>query len=291
LPEPAAPPPDPAADAFSHAAGLVRQRDRDRYLADLLAPPEFRGHLLVLHAFNSEAARVREVVSEPMPGELRLQWWRDVLRAGEGGGHPVAAALVRTIAAFRLPLAAFDNLLQARIFDLYDDPMPSMAELEGYAGDTSSALFQLAAIILAGGRDPGTADAAGHGGIAYALTGLMRALPIHARRGQSFLPADLLARHGVAATDLAAGRGGAGLDAALAELRGVARNHLDAARRALGPALPEARAALLPLALVEPYLRRMEQPGFDPLHQLADLPQWRRQWHLWRASRRAPAQT
>ena len=46
-------------------------------------------------------------------------------------------------------MPAFDRLLDARVFDLYDDPMPSLNDLEGYAGDTESALIQLGAIILA----------------------------------------------------------------------------------------------------------------------------------------------
>ena len=74
-------------------------------------------------------------MSEPALGEIRLKWWGGALR-GEHGGAPLAAALAETIVRFELPLVAFDNLLQARIFDLYDDPMPTVNDLEGYAGDT-----------------------------------------------------------------------------------------------------------------------------------------------------------
>ena len=42
----------------------------------------------------------------------------------------------------------FDDYLEARIFDLYDDPMPTRADLEGYCGETASALIQLAAMVL-----------------------------------------------------------------------------------------------------------------------------------------------
>ncbi len=274
-------------DPFQQAADLVRARDPDRYFADLFAPAAARPYLFALHAFNSEVARVREVVSEPLPGEMRLQWWRDVLASGEAAaiGHPVAAAVGNAIAAFRLPLAAFDNLLAARTFDLYDNPMPTMADFEGYAGETSSALFQLAAIILAGGADPGSGEAAGHAGVAYALTGLMRAFPLHSRRRQLFLPRDRLERHGVALTDLWAGRGGPTLTAAFADLRAEARRHLAEAQSAAAALPATVQAAFLPLALVEPYLRRLDR-NRDPLAETADLPLWRRQWHLWRAARR-----
>jgi phytoene synthase len=273
-------------DAAAYCAELVRRRDPDRYFADLFAPAHARPHLLAIHAFNAEVARVGEIVSEPLPGEMRLQWWRDALEAGDAGGNPVAAALLDTIAAFRLPVAAFLTLLEARTFDLYNDPMPDRAAVEGYAGDTASSLFQLAAIVLAGGRDPGSADAAGHAGVAYALTVLLRAFPLHAARKQLFLPADAFAAHSVEVETVYARENTVSIAAALADLRALARSHLRQGREALR-GLPAAIApAFLPLALVEPYLRRMERPDYQPFGPPVELPQWRRQWILWRASKR-----
>jgi phytoene synthase len=272
-------------DAHAHAAEIVRTNDRDRYLADLFAPEPARRHLFALHAFNSEVARVRDAVSEPGLGEIRLQFWRDALHA-EGGGHPIGQALVETIGTFNLPFDAFDNLVEARRFDLYDDPMPSLNDLEGYAGETSSSLIQLAAIILAGGGDPGTAEIAGHAGVAYALTGLMRALPMHAARGQSYLPADLLRSHGVDQQAVFARKASPALLAALAELRSVARRHVGTVRDLIAEVDPAVLPAFLPVALVGPQLDRMDRADFDPFAATGDLSQLRRQWILWRAARR-----
>jgi 15-cis-phytoene synthase len=275
-------------DASAHCADLVRERDRDRYLADLFAPEASRPHLFALHAFNSEIARVRNSVSDPALGEIRLQWWHDAIH-GDAAGHPVARALQEAITKFSLPLNGFDNLLEARKFDLYDDPMPSLNDLEGYAGETSSALMQLAAIILAGGADPGTTELSGHGGVAYALTGLMHALPLHASRRQCYLPGDLVAAHGLDRETLFAGRTTPPLVALLTELRSVARRHLDAARKLTAGIDAALMPAFLPLALVEPRLRFLERPGFDPLRMSAHLMPWRRHWLLWRAARRGIA--
>src|SRR2546423_10115237 len=82
-------------DAFAHCEGLVRAADRDRFLTTLFAPAEHRPALLALYAFNLEVARVREIVHEPLAGEIRLQWWNDVLegeRRRAGARRPVAAA-------------------------------------------------------------------------------------------------------------------------------------------------------------------------------------------------------
>ena len=270
-------------DALRQSTEIVRARDPDRYLADLFAPAEARPHLLVLHAFAIEVADIRRKVSQPMLGEMRLKWWESGLR-GEHGGNPLAAALAETITRFGLPLAAFDNLLRARTFDLYDDPMPSLNDLEGYAGDTESALMQLGALILAGGRDAGSAEAAGFAGVAVALTGLLRALPWNAAEGQSFLPADLLDRYGGVPEGVTAPASLAVVQATVAELRQLARRRLEEARAAFGGnalLLP----AFLPAAMVPLYLDRMERSGFEPLRDTVDVSPLRRQWTLWRAAR------
>ncbi|HWJ76364.1 MAG TPA: phytoene/squalene synthase family protein [Kaistia sp.] len=276
-------------DAFAFAASEVRQHDPERFFADLFAPETERRYLFALHAFNLEIARVRERVSEALPGEIRLQWWRDLLEGtadGEVAGNPVAAALLETIGLNSLPRAALINLIEARVFDLYNDPMPSLSDLEGYAGETAAALIQCGALVLAKGRDPGSADASGHAGVAQAITGLLRALPWHARRQQLYLPADLMARHGVKADDVFAGRATPALMALLAEMRTIARDHLDKARAAIRRLDPALLPAFLPATLVEPTLLRMEKRGYDPFQTDVALPQWQVQWRLWRAARR-----
>ena len=270
--------------AYPHCEALVRDGDRDRYLATLFAPADKRPALFALYAFSQECARVRETVATSLPGEIRLQWWRDALQGearGDVKANPVAAALDDTITRYRLPRQALVDLVDARVFDLYDDPMPSVNDLEGYCGETSSVLIRLAAMILADGADPGAADAAGHAGVAYAVTGLLRAFPWHARRGQVYVPAEILDRHGVARDQLVAGQGGPGLLAALTEMRALARTHLDRARAPRTSVTGTIAPAFLPTALVPLYLGAMERPDYDPYKTVVDASPWRKQLALW----------
>lgn len=275
----------------AHVSDLVRRGDPDRYFATLFAPAGERADLFALYAFSHEIARIRELVSEPLPGEIRLQWWRDMLQGetrGDVRANPLAAALDDAIVRNRLPRPALVDLIDARVFDLYDDPMNSLKDLEGYCGETSSAIIRLACLILANGRDPGAAEAAGHAGVAYAMVGLMRALPWHARRGQVYLPRDLLDEYGVTRDDIVQGRGGPGLDAVLARLRGLARERLDRTRDLEGTIPAAIKPAFLPLALLPSYLAQMERPDYDPFGVIVDMPQWRKQFILWwRAGRGA----
>lgn len=274
--------------AYAHCEALVRAGDPDRWYASLYAPADKRPHLYALAAFSLEVARVREAVSSPMPGELRLQWWRDALQGearGDVRAHPVAAALDDTLVKARLPRQPLVNLIDARVFDLYDDPMPSTGDLEGYCGETASCLIRLGSLILADGSEPGGAAAAGHAGVAYAVTGLLRALPWHARSGQVYLPADVLKAHGVTREDIVAGRGGPGLLGACADMRALVRRHLSAYAAERATIATVAAPAFLPVAMVEGYLAQMERPGYDPLTSVIDMPNWRRIWRLWRAAR------
>ena len=274
-------------DAFTHCEQLVRTGDKDRFLAALFAPEKYRRALFAFYAFNLEVALVREVAREPMPGEVRLQWWAEVLSGtgrGEIAANPVAAALREVVVRYRLPPQMLAELIDARRFDLYDESMASLAALELYATKTSSAVIALAARILSDGRDSGIDDLAHHAGIAYAISGLLRAFPIHASRRQLYVPVEVLQRHGARTEDVFAAEPTRELRAALAEMRLRARQHLAAAHDLLG-AMPAAVApALLPVALVRPMLARMERRFYRPFRP-SELAQWRRQWILWRAAR------
>jgi phytoene synthase len=117
------------ADSFDHCEDLVRTGDKNRFLATLFAPQKYRRALYALYAFNLEVARTRELAREPMPGEIRLQWWRDVLGGagrGEIDAHPVAAALRDVVVRYRLPPKILLELIDARSFDLYDEPVASL---------------------------------------------------------------------------------------------------------------------------------------------------------------------
>ncbi len=140
-------------DAFAHCENLVREADKDRFLAGLFAPAEKRRGLFALYAFNAEVAGVQGKIREPLAGEVRLQYWHDLIAgAGEPGANPVALALLETVKRHALPRQRLLDLLEARRFDVYDETFATRADLEDYASKTSSAVIELALRIL---RDPG----------------------------------------------------------------------------------------------------------------------------------------
>jgi len=121
---------------FAYCANRVRETDRDRYLATLFAPADKRNALFALYAFDIEISRVRELARETMPGEIRLQWWREVLlgeRAGEATANPVGAAVMDILGRFAFARDPLVDLVEARRFDVHNEPMVSAEEFESYA--------------------------------------------------------------------------------------------------------------------------------------------------------------
>ncbi|HEV7309427.1 phytoene/squalene synthase family protein [Ensifer sp.] len=265
----------------------LRQTDRDRYLACLLAPVDKQQSLAALYAFNSEIARIRDLVREPLPGEIRMQWWRDLIGndGATGEGHPLAEALLQCIGEHRLPRSVFENMIDARIFDLYDDPMEDRSALEGYAGETASALIQLSCLVLDPNTAATSAEAAGHGGVAQTIAGLLMLLPLHLSRGQVYLPAELLSATGLDRETLIAGENSDAISRAIRAFAGFGRDHLAKARAHASTISQSNFPAFVPLALAEPIFDRAEAVGAGLLQKPIRPAQWRRQWWMWRAAR------
>jgi phytoene synthase len=276
---------DPS-QAAQFCAELVRSHDFPRYASTLFVPGQHRRGLLAIYAFNAEISRVREVVSQPLPGEIRLQWWTDMLAgAGHGGveGNPVAAELKLAIENWGLPVGRLSRLVEEHQFDLYNDPMPTMAALEGYLNDTSAALFSLAAAVT-GWQSADIEHLARHAGLAQGIARMIAALPVDASRRQLFLPLQVLERNGSSMEEVFAGKQTPGVRAALNQLVGEAKEHLRTALALVGSVPPDVRLAVLPLALTVRDLDRMSRPEHDPFmpHTTSRL---RTLWTLWRASR------
>jgi NADH dehydrogenase [ubiquinone] 1 alpha subcomplex assembly factor 6 len=262
---------------------LVRRHDRDRFHTVLFAPATVREALFALYTFNYEIARVRESVREAMLGQIRLQWWREAIDAAFSGAvprrHDVVEAVTVAIRERGLSRAPFDRLIDTRERDLDDAPPATLAALEDYA-EGSSAQLALLALETLGAATPEAREAAHHVGIAYALAGLLRAMPFHAGAGRSFIPEDVAASVCLEPHDYAALRGTPPLRQAVAAIAAAAERHLAAARGLRGKVPAAALSALLPARIAHNALRRLERAGFDPFSGAATAGDPLQSWRL-----------
>ncbi len=275
----------PSQDNFTHCADLVRSFDHDRFLSGLFVSGLARSHLYALYAFNVEVARIAELVSDPLLGEIRLQWWREALEAAFAGdiprAHPVAHALTEAIRARALPMPLFEALLDARAQDVSATPPATLAGLEHYAQDTSAGVMRLAVAMLS--RDAiGTASlkAIDHAGIGMALVGLIRAAGFHASRQRVYLPLDLLEQHGLTVQTVLSGRITTPLRRVIHTVAECAAVHLERARAVTLPR--EILPAILPAAVTKLYLPEILRDDFDPFPITRPVPGFRRQLRLLR---------
>lgn len=266
----------------------LRELDPERYACCLYVPVSVREDIATLWAFDAEVNRISSIVSEPMPGEIRLQWWRDLVKNNEPAGQgPLASALLASVERHSLPRETLHTYLEARIFDLYQDAMPDNGSFEGYFGETVSVFFQLSALCLGAERSTDLANACGHAGMAVGVSRLLARCGYQRASGQCFVPLDMLEKHGLdrelwiqeAVVD--------GHFMVLDELVRTAQYHLTFARTVISNLPKPIRPVFLELALVEPRLNAVKRKPEDALMAGVSLSPLARQWHLLRGAMRA----
>jgi len=167
-------------------ARLVERGDPDRFRVAMAAPPEARGALFPLYAFNLEVARAPWMTREPLIAEMRLQWWRDVISEAHAGAkplaHEVAGPLAALIQARGLDPAPLDALVEARRRDIPADPFTA-AEIEAYLAGTAGNLMRASVAALG----PDDAEAAAKAGFAGGVAAWLLALPALAATGRGLV--------------------------------------------------------------------------------------------------------
>lgn len=270
--------PDSVDAAIAYCAGQVKQFDRDRYTICAGSSPEARGALYALYAFNLEVAKIREIVSEPMLGQIRLQWWREAIDGiyqDTPRDHAVVTALAAAIGRYEPTRMRFERLIDAREFDLEDRQPDAVKDLLAYVDATSGELTCLALQMLQ--VFDGTLFEKGRlAGTAQALTGLLYAIPFHAAQGRCYLPKLLTDKHGVSIGDLYAGKGDSSLCNAVSEIAELAWENIEmASHDRMGMAV-HARPIFASLSVVAADLRRLRKARYDVFSARPTNPFWRR---------------
>lgn len=249
-----------------YCLGEVRRHDHDRYLTALFLPPDRRNAALALYAFSLEIARTREIVSEPLLGQIRLQWWRETIEglfAGTPREHPVVEALQTAVQAHDLPREHLEALIDAREADLEDTPPRNLEALEAYARETSGGLSALVMRCLDGSNDTAI-DASRLVGTAWAIIGLARAVGFHAQTQRLYIPEDLLSEYEVERRRLFDLKPSPGLNQAIETMVARADELLREARAFSGEIPRPARRGLMLAGLADRHIAAIRKAGHEP---------------------------
>lgn len=265
--------------SFDACAEIVRRGDPDRFRCVMVAPTQLRGHLLALYAFNLEVARAPWVTREPLIAQMRLQFWRDAIAGIYGGTpqkHEVILPLAVVIHKAKLPRELFESLIDARHFDIGQNPHSSRESFDLYIENTSGALMELAALALGAGKEaiPTIRDFAYGAGVAK----LLQALSALFAAGRDPVPTGWVLDRDLIAT----GAVSEPLSRATSEIAGEALRRLNRARQHRNLVPHSALAALLPGRDAGIVLRNILKSPENVL-QLAPLSEFRQRWSLlWR---------
>lgn len=267
------------------ALALLRETDRERYFCTLFLPPAQRNAAAALYAFNAEMSAIVDKASEPMPGEIRLQWWSEVLLGTrDSGEHPLAVALAAVLLEHKLPAAPLLGLIEAQRLLLYHDPMPDRTSLESWCGESFSVLLQLIAMAGDGGDARAIADASGHGGVAIRLVEIISRLGRDRRNGRCLISLDMLAAAGLDHGQWLAEPADTRHLAAIGAMIALARKHHALALAAAASLPAGQRVPFLPLAVAPLWLERAERAGLALLQHPLRTSLLLRQWAVTKAA-------
>lgn len=220
-------------------------------MASRFAPPDVRARLVALYAVNYEIARTAEVVSEPGVGAIRLAWWREavgeVLAGAPARGHAALIALADVQRAHPIDEVTLIALIEAHGADLEAAPFAAISDLESHVHATAGGIMRLALETCGRTLDEDLLIFVRNAGLAWGLTGLLRAEPLWRARGRRLLGGEGCSHHALIER----------ARSAYAEARAIA---------------PDLASALFPafgyIALAPAYLRALEQ-GREPPALLA----------------------
>lgn len=172
----------------------TRRVDPERWLSSrFIADPDRRADVTAIYAFDHELGRAPKVASNPLLGEIRLTWWREVLDEAYGSGpvrhHPTALALAQAIERRNLPREPLEAMIDARYRELDAAPM-NLADALEWAAGTGGAAARAVALVLDQAPD---LLAAGQGGKAWAIGRLMGSAGMEGEAAQAALQ-DALAK-------------------------------------------------------------------------------------------------
>jgi phytoene synthase len=274
-----------------YAEEKLRQADPTWRLVLIFTPEPARARLRVLLTLLQELQPYSQ--GDPQIAAIKLQWWRDELRATFAGhpSHPVSQQLAPLLQTQELRLEPMLELIDGVEMDLHHAGHDSLHDLALYTYRTGG----LPAMLIAQACSrvqPDTLQAAQNLGTGMRLIELLHDAGRHAAQGRIYLPGELLRQQGVSTDDLSAPASSPRLRTVCAQLAARADEHLQRGDELLTTA---DRVAQLPLllmaALAKRQLQMMRARDYAILDRPVQLRPWQQLWLIWRTAGRETRRT
>lgn len=277
---------DPALRAaYRHCRALNARHGKTYFLATRLLPVERRPAVHALYGFARWADDIVDSLDGAGARVEALAALQDALETGLRDGRsrePVVLALADTARRYGIEHAHFRDFMAAMRADLTVTDYPTYADLRGYMHG-SAAVIGLQMLPVLGTVVP-REEAAPHAaalGVAFQLSNFLRDVGEDLDRGRVYVPADLLADHGVDREMLRwsrdTGRPDRRITAALREFEALTRGVYREAAPGLAMLDPVSRPCIrTAFVLYGGILDAVARDGYAVLHRRAVVPRRRR---------------
>jgi len=254
------------------------------YYSFLFLPAEKRRAITAFYAFCREVDDVADEARDAGVARTKLAWWRTEVADLVAGHptHPVTRALAPFVAPMGIDSGRLNEIIDGMEMDLAYHRYADFDSLRLYCHRVAGVVGQISAGIF-GYRHAQTLEYAEHLGLAFQLTNIIRDVGEDARRGRVYLPADELARHGLAVEDILACKGGEAFRAMMEEQAARAEATYAAAFAKLHPEdRRDQRAGLIMAAIYRTLLAEIRRDGFPVLQARVSLTPIRKLWIAWK---------
>jgi 15-cis-phytoene synthase len=269
--------------AYERCRQLHARHGRTYYLATLLLPGWKRRHVHALYGFVRYADEIVDNLDSTLDragqAAALAAWGHQFLTGlrGHPGPDPVLPAVLHTVRAFNLDLGDFERFLASMAMDLHTNSYPTYAELCGYMEGSAAVIGTMMTPILEASDPPRAREHARQLGLAFQLTNFIRDVAEDHRRGRVYLPAEDLARFGVARADLAPGTASPKVQGLLAFEVARARAHYAAAEPGIALLVPSSRPCVrVAFDLYGAILDEVERAHYQVLDRRVQVPRSRR---------------
>ncbi|MGW7091927.1 phytoene/squalene synthase family protein [Streptomyces sp. NPDC054874] len=280
---------DPALRAaYTRCRGLNARHGKTYFLATRLLPVDRRPAVHALYGFARRADDiVDDLDSAATPAEraralLDLEVQLEAGLRGARAAEPVIRALADTVGRYDIDHRHFTDFLSSMRSDLTVGGYASYEELGRYMHGSAAVIgLQMLPVL---GTVVAREDAAPHAaalGVAFQLTNFLRDVGEDLDRGRLYLPAELLAAHGVDRDRFEWSRSTGMPDSRITDVMRAAAAHNRAVYRAALPGIamlaPVSRPCIrTAFVLYSGILDAIEADGYAVLHRRAVVPRRRR---------------
>jgi 15-cis-phytoene synthase len=273
------------AGAYARCEAITRTQAANFYYGIRLLPRDRRRAMCAVYAF---ARRIDDIGDGTLPAPDKLRLLDEAERAlgGAGADDAVILALADARRRFPLPADALPELIEGVRMDVRGVTYETFDELVVYCRRVAGAIGRACLAIFAtsdAGIDRSHAEAlADDLGVALQITNILRDVREDAHNGRVYVPAQDLARFGVAPADLQAGDDGRDLDRLCALVRFEAERARGWFDRGMAlTALLDRRSAACVLAMAGIYerlLARIEDAPEEIVRRRVSLPAHEKAW-------------